>query len=140
MSSNPPIYPQLQVVPFTMTGANASTGYFIEMIPGLVVGQAPDMTPQVLDATNAAFGTYASYAEMIQALGLAAKINYAASPYAYVVGTGANNFTTDALCKAAAEADCQLIVTQRNTVLATTGGIGTSNPFVTIGAPVLGPL
>jgi hypothetical protein len=76
---------------------------------------------------------------MIDILGLAAKINYTAFPYAYVVGTGANNFTTDALCKAAAEGDCNLLVTQRNNTLAASG-IGPTNPFVTFGAPVLGPL
>jgi hypothetical protein len=95
-------------------------------------------TPISLDPTTPLLG-YTSYAAMIQALGLQASKNYAAYPYAYVVGAGANNWSTDALAKAAAIADCNLIVTKRNNAIAALG-INAANPYVSFGAAVLGPL
>ena len=126
------INPTIEVDPFTVTGANASTGYIIQM----TYAGAPNAIP--VDPTIPYLG-YASYAAMIQALGLQASKNYAAYPYAYVVGAGANNWTTDALAKAAAIADCNLIIAKRNAAI-TALGINAANPYVTFGAPVLGPL
>ena len=101
-------------------------------------GTAVGFPPVPPDPTISALG-YATYAAMITALGLAASINPVAYPYAYVIGTGAHAFATDALAQAAAIADCNKIIAQRNTNIAA-GGINANNPFVTLGAPVLGPL
>ena len=125
---------QFEVVPFTyINGSNTTTGYLIQQIS--MVGNA---NPVALDPTQQYLG-YASYAAMITALGLAASINPVAYPYAYLVGTGPHAYSTDPLAKAAAIADCNLIIAARNTNIAA-GGISASNPFVTLGAPVLGPL
>ena len=126
------INPQFEVVPFTyVSGGNTTTGYLIQMI-------YTGFSPVPPDPTIAYLG-YASYAAMIAALGLAASINPAAYPYAYLIGGGAHAFATDALAKAAAIADCNLIVAQRNLNIAASG-INANNPFVTLGAAVLGPL
>jgi hypothetical protein len=129
--------PQFEVVPFTfVSGSTTSTGYLIQML--LTSGQLTGSGPQIPDPTVQYLG-YASYAAMISALGLAASINLPTYPYCYLVGAGAHAFSTDALAKAAAIADCNLIVAQRNTNVANSG-INASNPFVTLGTPVLGPL
>lgn len=132
-----PINPQFEVVPFTsVSGSNTSTGYLIQMIYQSGVGTPfPPVPP---DPTIPYLG-YASYPAMITALNLAASINPVAYPYCYLVGVGAHGFATDALAKAAAIADCNLIVAQRNLGVQNSG-INAANPFVTLGAPVLGPL
>ena len=133
-----PIYPQFEVVPFVyVVGSNTSTGYLIQMIPyAFPNGQV--VSPVMADATVSPLN-YPNYAAMITKLTLAAVVNLSDYPYAYVVGAGANNFLTDALAKAAAIADCTKIINQRNTNLAA-GGISGTNPFVTLSAPVFGPL
>jgi len=131
------INPAFEVVPFTyVNGANTSTGYLIQMIYAQTIGGL--LPPVPPDPTISSLG-YATYAAMITALGLAASINPVAYPYAYVIGTGAHAFATDALAQAAAIADCNKIIAQRNSSIAA-GGINANNPFVTLGAAVLGPL
>lgn len=131
------INPTFEVVPFTyVNGATTTTGYLIQMI--YASGTATPLAPIAPDPTIPMLG-YATYAVMITALGLAASINPVAYPYAYLIGSGAHAFATDALAQAAAIADCNKIVAQRNSNIAA-GGINASNPFVTLGAAVLGPL
>ena len=131
------INPTFEVVPFSyVSGGNTTTGYLIQMI--YASGTSTPLPPVAPDPTIAYLG-YATYAAMITALGLAASINPVAYPYAYVIGAGAHAFATDALAQAAAIADCNKIVAQRNTNIAA-GGINANNPFVTLGAAVLGPL
>ena len=130
------ISPSFEVVPFTyVNGSNTTTGYLIQMI---LAGMMSTTAPVAPDPTISSLG-YATYAAMITALGLAASINPAAYPYAYLIGAGAHAFATDALAQAAAIADCNKIVAQRNSNIAA-GGINANNPFVTLGSPVLGPL
>ncbi len=132
------INPQFEVIPFTwVNGATTTTGYLIQMLYAYAAGDA-SIAPAPPDPTISSLG-YATYAAMITALGLAGSINPVAYPYAYVVGAGVHGWATDAAAKAAAIADCNLIVAQRNTTLAA-GGINANNPFVTFGAAVLGPL
>jgi len=123
--------PTILVCPFTVIGANASTGYL------LVMQYTGAPTPIPLDATIPDLG-YASYAAMIQGLGLASVKTYQDWPYTYVVGAGTNSFTTDALAKAAAQADCDKIVAKR-AANAAAKGFDLGNPYVTIGAAVYGP-
>jgi hypothetical protein len=127
------INPQFAVYPFTyVVGSTTVTGYLVMML----YAGAP--TPIPIDPTIPYLG-YASYAAMITALGLAAVKNPTAYAYCYMVGAGPTAYTTDALALAAAQADCNLIVAKRNAAVAASG-ISASNPFVTLGAPVLGPL
>ena len=131
------INPQFEVVPFSyVSGGNTTTGYLIQMI--YAATSTTSFPPVAPDPTIPMLG-YATYAAMITALGLAASINPAAYPYAYLIGAGAHAFATDALAQAAAIADCNKIVAQRNLNIAASG-INANNPFVTLGAAVLGPL
>jgi hypothetical protein len=138
-------FPQFEVVPFVYAaGGNTSTGYLIQMITNLSTITGPGgattvpSAPLNPDPTTPNLG-YANYPAMISALSLAASINFPGFPYSYVVGTGANNWTTDALAKAAAIADCNKIAARRDVNIANSG-INANNPYVTLGAPILGPL
>jgi len=131
------INPQFEVVPFSyVSGSVTTTGYLIQML--YVMGTGTFFPAVAPDPTIPSLG-YATYAAMITALNLQASINPVAYPYAYVIGTGAHAFATDALAQAAAIADCNKIIAQRNSSIAA-GGINANNPFVTLGAAVLGPL
>ena len=120
-------YPQYQVVPFTYNGT--TTGFLTLALSG------PNASWQV-PPLNGSSG----FTSLISSLNLQAAKNLAQYPYAYVVGNGANNWSTTAAAQAAAQADYTTITAARDAA-AQSAALSTTlpNAYVSLGTAVSGP-